>query len=726
MKKQCDPEMQPSGKAQGGHGAQKTSGACKIRQPNGYINLGMLNWNHFQSKPQEGRMWWIAIWLPLVRAKDIIGFNCNLKDRTTYSEVSLLNVKQCENTTNMYEPGQKSRVQLIQRIESEYIEIMNCELKLTFYIAYCGMGLYSRVWNQVEAATDYPVRITRSQCAEAFISNTLKFFDHGEFGGTDKTMAIDLEQDRTASGVRYIRGTEVMNKNTCTGESFPFQRRTFNNHILKMKYKAEIKMVTGILSHRSRRLKLNDRISTLRIQEGAVFDSRFGNFFFSPIYLGNTSTNEYAQIARGDLVIHHPANVSTTQPIAVIQPTDRMVGQQLTVLLKESLTICIVSKCSSAYSTHLQGVYLLQIKVGEGYYNLNDVPISDINQFTDIRATMGTVYLNEHLKLADTFEKLSTELCKQSRRHMMADIQSYVASATGRSNSERGKHLILSGSMAYVVHCQEMIVQLRTNISECYANIPVEYYNNDTHIMEKAFLHPTSYNLMPTSMTQVCSEIIPTKFGIMTSEDTVEWICYSPLGWSTTPNCLPPPELNPLFIGTIYTPETHKLDIKLYNEKQLNSIHRKQWENDEEATFNREFGNALNDKAGNEKTRAAIRDMVTQVISEASDTIQGFVMPNLFKVIIWIWNKMAVLVVLTFFINMCMRIITMVGRAKKIYKQTGTYSWRMLCAITNGLFLIMLPVKQDCRCREDEFLEELITELRKREQQELLNRIYQI
>ena len=104
--------------------------------------------------------------------------------------------------------------------------------------------------------------------------------------------------------------------------------------------------------------------------------------------------------------------------------------------------MCIKVQCGVGYETHLRGVFLLIIELGRSHYNLNEVRTEDVNELLNVQATQGTIYINQQMKLAATFDYLANLLCLQSRQVMLANIAQYALRGSGGAEGKQGKLLL--------------------------------------------------------------------------------------------------------------------------------------------------------------------------------------------------------------------------------------------------------------------------------------------
>ena len=101
--------------------------------------------------------------------------------------------------------GNALRLQVLQEIKTKAIEMIHCQLRVSMETAYCGKGVYTRVWNGIERLSNEPVRVSEEQCSDAFITKKLRFDDNGRFASKGPEISIDLRNDLTGDGVIMIR-----------------------------------------------------------------------------------------------------------------------------------------------------------------------------------------------------------------------------------------------------------------------------------------------------------------------------------------------------------------------------------------------------------------------------------------------------------------------------------------------------------------------------------------
>ena len=219
----------------------------------------------------------LLLFLHIASAVKLQAYDCSMRNGAKFSEVSLLDVAPCNNVSAQYDQGERTEIQVLQEIKTKAIEMIHCQLRVSMETAYCGRGVYTRVWNGIERLSNEPVRVSEEQCSDAFITKKLRFNDNGRFASKGPEISVDLRDDLTGDGVIMIRGNESLTESYCTSEKFNFMREVYTSHLLRLKYHAVVQRKTGILHFKRRKIMLTNDLATHRIYDGATYDTKEGN-----------------------------------------------------------------------------------------------------------------------------------------------------------------------------------------------------------------------------------------------------------------------------------------------------------------------------------------------------------------------------------------------------------------------------------------------------------------
>lgn len=673
----------------------------------------------------------LLILLNTVSSVKLLAYDCSMKNGAKFAEVSLLDVAPCNNISARYDEGKKTEIQILQEIKTKAIEMNHCQLRVSIETAYCGKGVYSRVWNGIERLSNEPVRVTEEQCSDAFITKKLKFDDNGRFASKGSEISVDLRDDLTGDGVIMLRGNESLTESYCTSDKFTFLREIYTSHLLRLKYHAVVQRKTGILHFKKRKIMLTENLATHRIYDGKTYDTKHGSFFWNPIILSDQDCHGHVEVMKASGTIYKPkkANGTNSNTIILIIPdgtetktkflkgrltkVTEHLGRQLAITLNEKIKIC----GKNGYTTHIPEIKIILSKDRHSMLKIDEITGNDVDKLINLKATLGSTYLSSELRTSASFDTVAKSLCEQSRSQIFAKLAQY-GDRHRKDNMDtrlKGKHIIQSGSMLYMLNCQKTTVTLRKNESKCFEDVPVIFTNNLTKAEVNLFLNPITYNLKPSSRAVECSTIIPNKFGLIKENGKRIWICLTPkvMAGSASGGCQPPPQLQPLQIDPFFSPNMHAIDASLYNNDQLAAIDEKQWDDTYEVSSVTEFVRLMGDSNSKDQrdTKRSITNLMENIMKNSKNKVIEGLFPTFFKVIIYIIENLYNLMLISFTLNVLHGIICWGIRTYKMYKQEKGISCKMILTLTGGLFLATIPLKQSCKCDDDEFLVKLKTDI---------------
>ena len=663
---------------------------------------------------------------------ELLAHDCSIRNGANFSQISLLNVRECQNVSSNYEEGNEIHVQIIQRLRDREIETTNCQLRITMHTAYCASNLiYTRVWNAIESITNEPVRVTKKQCTDAFFTKTLTFDDDGRYGSKTTKISVKLRDDLTGDGVLTLRGNESLTKSSCTPESFSFMRATFGSHILRLTYHAVVQKKRAVHSFKHRKLLLAQNLATSKLQDGELYDTKHGSFFWAPINPHNGVCDDHVQILTAPGLIYTPKNHTSNYPIALIEPrgtSQPFEGRNIAITLQKQENIC----GKTAFSTHITEVFVVVIEDHEPVLHLKEVGGSDVDQLVNLKAIMGSAYISSELRVSASFNSVANILCQQAREHMLTDLATYGGrNFDGQSETRlKGKLIMKGGSIIYLLNCQQVIVHLRKNVTQCHEDVPITYTNNRTGETKDMYMDPVTYNLKPESRLTICSHVIPAKFGIMKTNGEISWVCYTPHIQSGG-SCMPPTELNPLHIDPFYTPDVNAIDTDLYNPEQLDSIDRKQWELSHEGTVLTEFVLLAGGGNSNADTRHQgdqTSTLFLDLLDNTKHKIKGILFPGFFGIFVFVFENIYSLIIINYVLNLILSFIGLIVRIRKMLEKMGGMTWQIMLTLTTGLFLVAIPLNSTCPCQEECFKEnmkkDIMTEIRETERNAFIKRVF--
>ena len=669
------------------------------------------------------------------QAKKIIGYDCGLSTGASYTEFSLLEVERCRNVSSLFLEERRTWGQVIKRKSEGQVQVTHCQVRLSWAVAFCGQAFHTRLWNQIDIISGEMANIDTVRCVQAYNEKHLSLNNYrNNYGASTKNIEIPLEDDRTARGWLYIQGSEHQTQSSCTYSSFAFRGLYYKQHILKMKFDIVVDQFEAKLSYKTGILKLNSKLGTKELNKGYVFDSRTGLYVFDKIIMGKISnTEEYEEIIRGKATIFNPRNNNETQPILLLEPQEcplcKPKGSQVAMLMSSETTVCLNDVgCKTAYSTHIEGVFVIltdrKWSEGPSFFTLKSLSPSIDDKFIDLKAIMGNIYLSAELKLETSFNTVAQLLCQQSRQMIMTNMKEHALMTVGNSDSVRGKDFMIRGSILYVLQCREIVVNLRTNVTVCHHDIPIQYTNMVTNITENKFLNAVTHNIQPESGSTECSTIFPIKIAVVNEYHSTEYICYTP-ALLLEPNCAPPNILKPLDIKKMYEPSTSNIDIGLYTQEQLDNVNNMQFEGLRQEMFNADLKDLAGGRKVSKESRESINKIITNALKDSEDTIRKIILPAFLHGIIWFYDQTYALIFAGLFISVLIKLTHTVRKIKSGIKE-GASCRKLILYIMSGLIKAFMPTtsKCQCKCTSDDFIREISEEVNKRERQLFLDELY--
>lgn len=661
--------------------------------------------------------------------KQLMAWNCDLRNSLEFSEFSLMKVETCHNIASQYSPPLNRSGQVVQARKYMDLPILECKLVASFYTAYCSFNLISgyRLWDSQghPSHTNIDVELSLSECENAITTNILKYQDRTYYA-KQSFLSIDLSPAHTASGWLTLRGNSDAVKGTCIPESFNLGRNLYPSHVLTMKYDISIKRMQAVFNTEKRLIRISDHILIPNTLSGSFYSPTLGNYHWQKVDQGNLTDNHWLEIARGNVKIYFPSSSNSSMPIGIIETNET--GASLALSLTEQTTLCLSYSCRQAHKTQLKDVYLvLYNPIGQSHWPLETIAGSEVSRLLNLEASIASIYLTRELRLVSTFERISLELCQRNREIILSNIQDYINNVLIQQDTKetRGRHFIRSGSVLYSVNCKEEIAWLRANDTNCYEHAPIYYKDNNKKIIS-GFINPVTYVIQPNSNVKRCNDILPFKFNLMSIDGTTEWICRTSQGWNV--DCRAPRTLSPMQPETLYVANDKVIVTNLYSQSQLDSLENLQWEKVEEQIDLKEWENYLQKI---KKDNPSISTMTYfENLKNAIDSVT-----DIFSTSFWVrqaLKHLMPLVFLNYVFHVILSIIKSLITFKKEYKTQGfglTMIVKSGVSVLTAFFPVFgmkgfnTPKPKVCKCEEDDFIDDMAKEIEQRERQRFLRNL---
>ena len=577
------------------------------------------------------------------------GFDCSM-EKANFSEISLLDVEKCEKIPTKYKKGREVNIQMLQVSYKNQLDVLQCKVFVSLKVNYCQSIklLNNHTKPGVYIKRNVPIKVTRPQCHSALNTRTFQFNYY-----QDELRMVNLEKDDTAYGEIEIRGSIDPNTSGCSPSKFFIHKTFYENHILTMEYNIEINKIKGTLDQENQIFSIDSRVKTTDFKKQSIHDTKEGSFFWR-WYQQPKKCNSLKEISKIIGEIHEPIHNSSA-PIVIIQSNET---SKIAITLSEKKEIC-KKKLSSTFA---EGLYLLIANTTEDFIETEEIDGHDVNQLLNIKTLLSSSILQQEIKIGATFDKVAIELCKNARKNIIRELASYGNKKPDEQKdiSLRGKFIINGGSMIRMINCDPITASLRINTTECFADVPVTYNN------EEAFLDSVTYIIKKQSNHIHCSSFMPAKFGIEDISGNFKWICFAPNLYSGH-NCLPPSTLSPMQHKTLYTPVIHQIDSSIYTKKQLKEYSKpyfKYIENENQLSKIFKDSNAHKD----ETEPYSLKELINLITPNNEEITINYILQNI-SFIIWKYVKLPM--VFYFLLTILINTFQLICKISLVFQREG-------------------------------------------------------
>ena len=637
-----------------------------------------------------------------------------------------MRVETCNNISHNYFPPTMFRYQLIQSKQFEDLEVLECVIRSSYFVAYCSYNIFSgfRQWDSNSQLENIYLKLTRTECESAMHSGTLKYMDRLYYGKM-KFIEIPLSPKKTASGWMILRGQSDAMSGTCVPDTFQLGRHSFTSHVLSMQYEVSIKYIPAIFNTEKRLIRINEHTIIPTVEEGYYYSPILGNYYWENISNGNLSDTLWLEISKGDVMIYIPKD-NKTMPIAIMKTGN---DSSFAISLTEKTIICLSWSCRETYNTQIRNTHLVIFNItGQSHWPLVIAGGSEIDRLLNLEAVTASLYLNRELRLSNTFERISLELCKRNRETILSNIQNYITNVLSQQDIEsvNNRYFIRSGSVLYSIKCVQTLAFLRNNDTFCYEDAPIFYKNQDDKLVG-AFLDPINYVILPRSKRTACNSILPFKINLRAIDGSTEWLCRSSSGWTT--QCSTPKVLKPMHPGHLYETNDKIILSSLYTQKQLDTLSGLQWKHIKNEINMKQWEEYM-DKVQKNNPNIQPISYFENLHSRMKHISEIF---NLSYLMTYILKNILPLILVNYLVNVALNLLSVIIMSRKFYKASGlTMRFVFRCLTSTLLAIFPLNLSQQsanvsdhttCKCSDDTFIDDLVTKIMEKERQRFLSNL---
>lgn len=654
------------------------------------------------------------MYLKILQAEQTIetkAYDCSINSNMGIREIDRTFVKECRNETKKYKSGEMTAIQLVMKRKYIEIEIYNCLVTVTMKAAYCGWdGFYTNTWPFITNMKNKKIKVTSSACKKAV--NNMNNILHNKLNvqidylpTTHRHMLhqIPININGVGNLEVYPIGNIEINGKSCTGKEFFIGQQKFEKHVLKVELKAKIQKLKGKYHTDLNVLYLQNNLMTGNIYKESVSDGQTGDYYWSAKDNGDLERQAFVEILRGTGQIYRPhENFKEYTPIITIEAKyDNNETKRIALTLTKNLNICIANICKNAYITNMKNFIVL---TNFGSYhndsqpsitstvNLDKISDSDIDDYTNIKAALNTMFITQELNLDSSFLQISLMICKINRDLILQDIEKLSLINTGQ-NGIQGKLIIDTASALIIMQCKLIYVKINTKATakECYLDLPIIYFNETSKSEVAMYLHPVTLIIKPLPRKVKCSIMFSPKFKITNKYGIETWICSSKLGF--IPCAKQPEVLSPLQTpGGLYQNQIPLLKhIDIITEQERQNAKNRQFENIREASELSELVSLFTGESDQERIHQ-YKSIIFKTLSENGvNTDDLFIqfLPFILRMIIAIISNIWYFVLTSYIINIILKLSACLKTMKQSYKTNGITINLLLSTIISILLCLL-------------------------------------
>ena len=602
----------------------------------------------------------------------IKAYDCSL-GKANYTEISLHDVKDCNNISARYKEGKSVQAQILQYIDEKSVDVLRCKITVSLRTNYCHAIklFYNHTKPAQQISREEPLAVTEPQCRNA--AETKKF----NLNYDERLITIDMNEDLTARGDKVIEGAVDPETSKCTPKQFWAKDQFYKNNILTLQYDIEIARGTATMDFKGSTLWLDETLRTKDIKSNYLFDTRKGNFFWKHYYLTD-KCDRLKEITTIPAVLHEPVDEDSSPIIMLDQKTG---SQKIAIALKGTTNLC-----GQELRTTFTNELLIFIANSETKrITAPKLEAEDIDQLLDIKLQFSSSNLQTEIRTASSFNKVAAKICKNARKIIIQELATYgnMQAAHQKDIRLKGKLVLSGGGMIRKMDCSLTEATVIKNITKCYADIPVIYNNQEQYV------DSVTYIIRPSSDEIHCSSFMPAKFKIEKTEGASTWICYSPELYAGQ-NCIPPSEISPMQHKMLYTPHIHHLDSSIYTKDQLKDYSRPYYQGER---FWSPFRENPRDPHGNADDHK-LKNIVKSYVEDNNHSLLEILAGKIFHSKLFMLNYIEIPMVIYFVITVVVNTINLLSQAYVSFQNNGCNS-KIIITMIVKLILVGLPIQSN-------------------------------
>ena len=542
---------------------------------------------------------------------------------------------------------------------------------------------------------DKVIKIKEEDCLNLHKTKTIKLNLSSEI-----SLSVDLEQNEIKTGSAILKGYQDRNTD-CKGENFKLNNNLYKNHVLFSDYKILMRRVKAKLDTYYNQIILEGKL-TCDSKMTSLFDPETGLYVWKEKDLPRTKCDYFQEILTAEGKLYRPKmNKKEYQAILVIE--DKKNSRQAALLLGDNKIICD----TIGITTQFEKIFAIVIDGNNPSATVKKISPQSTSRMENLESKIAFTYISSEMRAEDAFSKLTNALCETNRLRIRQALRGFAEQGISMGENHEGSVMIKAGSVAYIFACNPVEADLRTdNLESCTNEIPIKINSTE------AFADPVTLVVMRNSTRTFCSSISPVKWAIKSNNST-DWYCSTP----QITRCTNPEKLDPMILKTNpYQLKTSPLNLDLYDKEQMEVMDKFLQISNARRSLISDFAYQMTANPG----KSTGRIFIDSLGSVDSESLRSILLPNAFRVLCNVWEKMKNWIVTFLVFKYLFNLIMLFVRMKRLISAEGKISWKLLAAINRQIFESCISILNDdkcpclreesCLCKDEQKLEELLTE----------------
>ena len=628
-------------------------------------------------------------------------YDCSSPE-TKIREVSLKEVKDCDDVPQNYNQGTPIKAQVLKKVNIHHFTAKSCYMKISLTHAYCGNdGIYTYSYSGMEnIAFDEILNIPSEDCLNAHMTGSLTV----DFGDSIK-YNINLGKNKFIADSVILRGRQDT-ETRCEGEKFSLRNKVYKSNVLGLHYTLSLTLVAGEYNSLHNDVTLDGKIR-FPADRMYYYDPQYGTYAWDPTLLPKTKCEAFHEVLTATGQIFKPQNPkSNYQNIIMIQ--DERNARQAAFLQNDVQVICD----SVGYATQIDNIYIILLDKINKPAPVKSIQSKATSITENLESQIGQSHISKELRIEEAFKKTLQSICETNRLRLKESLRNFATGSTSLEGSDsEGTIVIRGGSVAYIFSCKAKDAKLRLDDTEgCYNEIPITIEG------DMKFADPVSLVILPNATQTVCSQLTPIKYALRNSNESYSWYCSSP----KLTRCQEPSMLDPMITkSNPYNPSISDLNMNFYSKKQLKELERFLHQKNVRDTIISNFVHQINSEPNLSPGGAVIKTL--SIIDR--EELKERLIPQAFRNLSKMWEKAKNWIIAFFVIRVIFNLGLMVMRIKEIILLEKRITWKTLAAINNQIFTSLmsqlnnqcpcynLDDKNSCPCYNEDLIKEKVREL---------------